>query len=80
MLFSNYRWLNGFMNITHLSLGFEAFLLILAAGAFAVSYVSEKTFFPQLARLLGAAKTAIRPGSAKKRKQYKIISDTMAIG
>lgn len=59
---------------------FKIFLMILAAVGFGISYGAEKFVFPALARWIGRIKVKINPKSKKKRKEYKIIAERMAIG
>ena len=75
MLFTDYKWLDDFMDITPLSFGFEVFILVAAVATFALSYSSEKVFFPRLAKGFGLLKMKLRPKSAKTKKRYKVIAE-----
>lgn len=80
MLFTHNDWVSKTMNLTERTFGFEIFLFILGTIAFVVSYTSEKVFFLRLAKWIGILKVKLIPKSAKKKKQYKLISEAMAIG
>lgn len=76
MLFDPADWLYDLMQLTDLSLRFEVFLLVLAAGGFACAYFAERVLFPQLARGVGKLAQRIRTArgkGGKKRKEYKVI-------
>lgn len=77
MLFDPADWLYDLMELTYTSSQFKLFLLVLAVGGFLCSYVAERFLFPQLARLIGKAARKLRPGQPKKRKEYKIIQESM---
>lgn len=79
MLFGPAEWLYKLMELTPMSLEFKGFLLALAVGGFAVSYSSEKFLFPSFAKWVGRVKVLLSPQSKKKRKEYKVIAEGMAI-
>ncbi|KAB2576964.1 ATPase P-type K/Mg/Cd/Cu/Zn/Na/Ca/Na/H-transporter [Lasiodiplodia theobromae] len=73
------KWLYDLMELTPLSWGFKAFLLVLGFGGFAIAWCCEKYVFLGLARLIGRARERLQPGKKKKRKEYKIIAEGMAL-
>ncbi|KJX93603.1 hypothetical protein TI39_contig4286g00001 [Zymoseptoria brevis] len=76
MLFDPAPWLEDLMELTYLSQSFKLFILALATGGFAVSYIAERQILPTLARVLG--KTIQKfSRTPKKRKEYKIILEDM---
>lgn len=77
MLFDPANWLYELMGLTFLSDQFKAFMLALAVGGFCCSYAAEKYIFPQLARLVGKTKQSLSRGEGKRRKQYKVIMESM---
>ena len=78
LLFDPAPWLERFMELTWVSKMFRIFILVLAIGSFACSYLAERLIFPRLARLIG--KTAQRwSRTPKKRKEYKVIQEAMRI-
>lgn len=79
MLFDPADWLYDLMELTWMSASFKIFLLVLAVGGFACSYAAERLFFPNLAKWIGKAGQRLRPGHKKKRKEYKIILESMRV-
>lgn len=77
MLTDPAKWLTDLMELTYMSYDFKLFLLGLAATGFAVMYLSEIFVFPTMAKWIGILKVKIAPGTAKKRKEYKIIAEAM---
>ncbi|KIW71556.1 hypothetical protein, variant [Phialophora macrospora] len=75
MLLDPAKWLMQFMDLTEMSPDYDVFLLALAIAGFAVAYLTERHFFPLLAKFIGRVKLKLRPGHPKKRKQYKIIAE-----
>lgn len=71
------EWLYNLMGLTFISNQFKIFLIVLAIGGFFCSYAAEKYLFPPMAKLIGKAKQALRPNKPKKRKEYKLIQDSM---
>lgn len=65
------------MQLTWMSDGYKAFLLALAICAFAVSWVAEHYVFPKIARGLGDLLQRLRPSRKKKRREYKVLLETM---
>lgn len=79
LLFDPAPEVSRFMELTEMSSKFEGFLLVLAIGGFACSYVAERYFFPHLAKFIGKVKLRLQGGSKKKRKQYKDVLDVMEL-
>ncbi|KIW47204.1 hypothetical protein, variant [Exophiala oligosperma] len=73
MLLDPAIWLSNFMDLTEMSLGYELFLLALAAAGFALAYLAERNIFPIMAKYLGRLKLKLRPKHPKIRKKYKVI-------
>ncbi|KAF2095169.1 hypothetical protein NA57DRAFT_68149 [Rhizodiscina lignyota] len=78
MLLGPAKWLYNFMELTPMDVDFKIFLLILAAVGFAISYGSEKFVFPHLAGWVGRMKVKLSK-TKKKRKEYKVILEGMAV-
>lgn len=78
MLFDPAPWLMEWMELTWMSSKFRVFVLVLAIGSFACSYLAERQLFPRLAKWIGKARTKWR-GRQKKTKEYKIIKEGMRI-
>ncbi|KAG9877897.1 hypothetical protein KCU94_g21845, partial [Aureobasidium melanogenum] len=72
MLFDPAPWLVSLMELTDMSTSFRVFILVLAAGGFACSYLAERAVFPPLAKWIGKANAKLRPSHQKKRKEYKL--------
>ena len=79
MLFDPAQWLASFMDLTEMSLDYEAFLLALALAGFAVAYLAEQHILPILAKYVGRLKQAMRPSHPKKRKRYKVIGEEIEL-
>ena len=79
LLFDPAIWLQHFMQLTYLSLGFKILLFGLALGGFACSWFGERYALPRLAKLIGTAKERLRPNQRKRRKQYKLLQLEMRI-
>lgn len=79
MLLDPAEWIYDLMELTDMSNNFKVFLIVLGAGGFACSYAAERYLFPQLARFIGRAKQRLRPKHPKKRKEYKLILESMRI-
>lgn len=77
MLFDPGTWLADLMVLTPMSLDFKAFLLILAVGGFACSWIAERRVFLWLARVLGKVHAILWPHRRKKRKEYKLLLEEM---
>lgn len=75
MLFQPADWLFRAMQLTYMSTGFKIWLVILALGGFAVSWICEKRFFQHLARVVGRIDEWLRPHKKKMRRRYKILLD-----
>lgn len=65
------------MQLTLMSDGFRAWLLVLAFGFFAISWVAESVVFPRLARMVGNARTRLQRNYRKKRRQHKMLMEEM---
>lgn len=79
MLLDPADWLYDLMDFTDLSNNFKIFLLALGVGGFACSYASELYVFPAMAKFVGKTKEHLFPSLRKKRKEYKLIMETMRI-
>lgn len=79
MLFDPAPWVEDLMELTWLSTSFKVFILVLAVGAFCVSYLAERQVLPRLARWIGKFSQKVLRRQTKKRKEYKIIAEDMRI-
>jgi len=79
MLFDPAEWLFDLMELTWMSVSFRIFILVLAIGGFCISYTSERMLFPHMAKWIGQANARLRPGHRKKRKEYKLVLESMRI-
>lgn len=79
MLFDPAPWLYDLMELTWMSMSWRVFILVLATGGFAVSYSAERLLFPRLAKWIGKANERWRPAHRKKRKEYKLVLESMRI-
>lgn len=79
MLLDPADWLYDLMDFTDISNNFKIFLLALGFGGFACSYAAEIYLFPALAKFVGKTKERLFPSLRKKRKEYKLILETMRI-
>jgi cation-transporting ATPase 13A3/4/5 len=77
MLFDPAQWLSKLMDLTYMDMGFKVFILVLAGGGFVVSYTAEKYLLPRLAWGIGHFKVWLRPQWRKKRKEYKVVLESM---
>ncbi|KAI9721371.1 MAG: hypothetical protein M1828_005231 [Chrysothrix sp. TS-e1954] len=77
LLFDSAQWVFEFMQLTYLSNNFKIFIVVLAIGGFILSYGAERFVFPTLARMIGKAINASRTKHRKKRKEYKVILESM---
>lgn len=78
MLFDPAQWVMEWMELTFIDVPFKVFIMALGLANFAAAYVSEHYLFPGLAKWIGVAK--VKVGGAKwqkKRKEYKIIAESM---
>lgn len=71
-------WLFNLMQLTEISTSFKFFLVAVAVAGFLASSFLERFILPQLARVIGKVKIALRP-SSKKRKLYKQLEEEMRI-
>lgn len=79
MLFRPSKWVLNVMELTWMSDGFRSWLLALAFGAFALSWMAEVAVFPRLARMIGHARARLQPNYRKKRRQYKVLLEEMRL-
>lgn len=79
LLFDPAPWLYDLMELTWMSMSFRVFILVVAVGGFAVSYSTERLLFPKLAKWIGQARAKLRPEHQKKRKEYKLVLESMRI-
>lgn len=79
LLFDPAPWVYDLMELTWMSASFRIFIVALAVGSFACSYLAERLVFPRLAKWIGTASAKLRPQSQKKRKEYKIVLESMRI-
>jgi len=77
MLFDPAPWLSDLMELTYMSISFRGFVLVVAIGGFAISYLAERYLFPGLAKWIGRTRARLRPQHPKKRKEYKIVLESM---
>jgi cation-transporting ATPase 13A3/4/5 len=78
MLFDPAAWVLDAMELTFLDTPFKVFILALGLGNFAMAYVGENMLFPGLSKWIGVAKSRFGgQGMQKKRKEYKIIAESM---
>jgi len=79
MLLDPADWLYDLMALTDMPNGFKGFLVALGVGYVACAYTSEQLLFPRLAKWVGEARKKMFPQSQKKRKEYKLIMESMRI-
>lgn len=79
MLFRPSEWVRSVMELTWMSDGYRGWALALAFGMFTLSWLAETTIFPRIARVIGHARTRLRPNYQKKRRQYKILLEEMQL-
>ena len=72
------HWLKKLMQLTNITWDFKGFLIASGLAYLVAGWVGEKYMFPRVARLVGAVKKGVTH-KAKKRKEYKVISDKMRI-
>ena len=77
MLFDPARWLYDLMQLTPMSPTFKIFIVFLALSGFLCANGAERVLFPHLARFIGRLNDGLRPKHRKKRKEYKVIEDSM---
>lgn len=77
MLFDPTEWLTTLMQLTWMSVPFRIFIVVLALGGFVIAYTAERFFLPRLARIIGKVKQKWSAKDSKKRKEYKVIADSM---
>lgn len=76
MVLGPVHWLKKLMQLTKVSWDFKLLLLFLGAAYLALALVAEKWVLPAAARAIGRAKLAVTK-KPKKRKQYKLIQESM---
>ena len=79
MLFDPADWVQHLMDLTHLTMDFKAFLLLLGFVGFAVAFGAEVFVFPRFARAIGKSKAWLMPKYQKKRKEYKVIEEKLLV-
>jgi len=77
MLFDPGAWLVNIMQLTTMTVNFKIFLLVLALGGLACAWIAERRVFLWVARLIGKVHDALWPRRRKKRKEYKLILESM---
>lgn len=76
MILGPAHWLKKLMELTKISWDFKILLLVLGATYIALAMVAEKWVLPSAARAIGQAKLALTK-QPKKRKEYKLIQESM---
>lgn len=79
MLFDPAEWLAACMQLTYVTAGFKVFLLVLAIGGFVCAWIAEGRIFLWVARVLSQIHDYFWPHRRKKRKQYKLLQNSMRI-
>jgi len=77
MLFDPAESFAKFMQLTHMSVGFKLFVLVLAIGGFACAWIFERRVFLLLARAMGKIHDRLWPHWQKQRKKYKVLLEEM---
>lgn len=77
MLFRPSKWVVDVMQLTSMSDTFRGWLLVLALGFFALSWVAQNVVFPRLARMVGNVRIRLQRNYRKKRRQYKVLLEEM---
>lgn len=76
MVLAPAHWLKKLMQLTTMSRGYEMALIGLGVAYIGMAWVFERHLALRLARFLGAAKERLT-GRGKKRKEYKIIRESI---
>ncbi|GJN86126.1 hypothetical protein PLIIFM63780_009703 [Purpureocillium lilacinum] len=76
MVLAPAHWLKKLMQLTNMSRGYEMALIGLGVAYIGMAWVFERHLALRLARFLGAAKERLT-GRGKKRKEYKIIRESI---
>lgn len=82
MLLDPAPWVYDLMDLTPMSNSFKGLLVVLGFGGFAFAYAAEGRVFPQLSIAIGRLRARLqkhRGGEGKKRKEYKVILESMRI-
>ena len=79
MLLDPAQWVEQMLQLTFMSNGFKVFIIALAMGGFVCAYGSERFVLPTLAKFVGRTKDRLFPKRRKKRKEYKLILESMQI-
>lgn len=79
MLLDPADWVTDLMELTWMSMSFRGFIVVLALGGFALSYLAERILLPKIAKAIGVLRARLRPEHRKKRKEYKLILEGMRI-
>ncbi|KAI1331917.1 hypothetical protein F5Y16DRAFT_421244 [Xylariaceae sp. FL0255] len=76
MIFTPAHWVRKLMQLTRISTSFKMTLVVLGIIYLIIAWTSENFVFQRLARGIGKAKQRLSK-QAKKRKEYKVISERM---
>lgn len=79
LLFDPSPWVANLMELTWMPMSFRGFIVALAVGSFSCSYLAERLVFPRMAKWIGSANARLRPQNKKKRKEYKLVLESMRI-
>lgn len=79
ILFDPAPWMSTLLQLTWMSIDFRVFILVLAGVSYFLSYLAEHYAFPRLAKYIGELKVRIWPERKKKRKEYKLVLESMRI-
>lgn len=78
MVLAPARWITNLMELTSMSKDFEFFLILIGLGYLTVAWAYEHYMALRLARIIGTVQQRVT-GTAKKRKQYKIILENARV-
>lgn len=76
MLLAPARWLRKLMQLTKMSLDYELFLMGLGLAFLVVAWAFERHLAARLAKFIGRLQQGVS-GQGKRRKEYKIILESM---
>lgn len=79
MLFDPAPWIVKQMQLTYMSNDFRVFIVVLGLVGFGCAYLSERFAFPELAKGIGRTKDRLFPSKKKKRKEYKLVLQSMEL-
>ncbi|KAL9587721.1 MAG: hypothetical protein Q9212_000012 [Teloschistes hypoglaucus] len=77
MLFDPAAWLTESMQLTYMTVDFRCFIVALAFGGFVCAWLAERKVFLWAARIIGKLHGYTWPHRRKKRKQYKVLQESM---